>query len=125
LSYRLEGSQHMANTPTSRRSKYGYAETIERLSTALRNAGNTVFATIDQSAAAQTVGLSLRPTTLIVFGNPKGGTPLMAAFPPIALELPLRLVVWEQDGEVKVVATQMAAIAQRYGVTGFDAQIAA
>jgi uncharacterized protein (DUF302 family) len=115
----------MGDQPAPRRSKYGYDETIERLTATLRNAGNTVFATIDQSAAAQTAGLSLRPTTLIVFGNPKGGTPLMAAFPDVALELPLRLVVWEQDGEVKVVATQMAAIAQRYGVTGFDAQIAA
>ena len=114
----------MGDTPAPRRSKYGYGETIERLTTALRNAGNTVFATIDQAAAAQTVGMSLRPTTLIVFGNPKGGTPLMAAFPPVALELPLRLVVWEQDGVVSVVATRIAAIAQRYGVTGFDQQIA-
>jgi uncharacterized protein (DUF302 family) len=115
----------MADTPTPRRSKYGYAETVERLSTTLRNAGNSVFATIDQAAAAQTVGLTLRPTTVIIFGNPKAGTPLMAAFPQVALELPLRLVVWEQDGDVQVVATQMSAIAQRYGVTGFDAQIAA
>jgi uncharacterized protein (DUF302 family) len=107
------------------KSKYGYAETVERLSATMRNAGNTVFATIDQAAAAQTVGLKLRPTTLIIFGNPKAGTPLMAAFPEVALDLPLRLIVWEQDGDVQVVATQMSAIAERCGVTGFDAQIAA
>jgi uncharacterized protein (DUF302 family) len=115
----------MSDTPEPRRSKYGYGETIERLSATLRDAGNTIFATIDQAAAAKTVGLTLRPTTLNVFGNPKGGTPLMTAFPQVALELPLRLVVWEQDGAVQVAATQMSAIARRYGVTGLDAQIAA
>ena len=62
-------------------SRYPYSETIERLSKAIIDGGNTIFATIDQAAAAQTVGLPLRPTTLIIFGNPKGGTPLMDAFP--------------------------------------------
>ena len=106
-------------------SRYSYAETLEKLTEAIRAKGNTIFATIDQAAAAQGVGLTLRPTTLIVFGNPKGGTGLMAAFPLIALDLPLKLVVWEEGGAVKVAYVPMATIAARYGVTGQDEKIGA
>jgi len=56
-------------------SRYPYWETIERLSKAITDEGNTIFATIDQAAAAKTVGLPLRPTTLIIFGNPKAERP--------------------------------------------------
>jgi uncharacterized protein (DUF302 family) len=108
-----------------KQSRYPYAETVERLSSAITNAGNTIFATIDQAAAAHSVGMSLRPTTLFIFGNPKGGTPLMDAFPPVALELPLKLLISEQDGATSVAYVPMAEIAARYGVTGMDARIAA
>jgi uncharacterized protein (DUF302 family) len=87
--------------------------------------GNTIFATIDQSAAAAGAGLTLRPTSLIVFGNPKGGTPLMDAFPLVALDLPLKLLVWEENGSVNVAYTPMAEIAARYNVTSMDAPIGA
>lgn len=83
---------------TVKRSRFGYQETLAKLHAAITGAGNTVFATIDQAAAAEGVGLTLRPTTLIVFGNPKGGTPLMQAHPLAALELPLKLLVWEEEG---------------------------
>lgn len=108
----------------TKRSRYPYAETVERLSSAVADAGNTIFATIDQAAAARAAGASLRPTTLIVFGNPKGGTPLMDAFPLVGLELPLKLLVWEQDGATSVAYVAMAEIAARYGVTGMDARVA-
>jgi len=62
-------------------SRYAYADTLARLTNALRESGNTIFASIDQAVAAASVGLTLRPTTLIVFGNPKAGTPFMHAFP--------------------------------------------
>jgi uncharacterized protein (DUF302 family) len=106
-------------------SRYSYSETIGRLSKALTDGGNTIFATIDQAAAAETVGLSLRPTALIVFGNPKGGTPLMEAFPLVALELPLKLLVWEESDRVSVAYVAMSEIAARYGVAGMDERIAA
>jgi uncharacterized protein (DUF302 family) len=106
-------------------SRYPYAETVERLSSAISNAGNTIFATIDQATAARSAGTSLRPTTLIVFGNPKGGTPLMDAFPLVGLELPLKLLIWEQDGATNVAYEPMTEIAARYGVAGMDARIAA
>ena len=70
-------------------SRYAYGETVERLMSAIAAAGTTLFAQIDQSAAAENAGLRLRPTTLLVFGNPKAGTPLMDAFPLAALDLPL------------------------------------
>ncbi len=109
----------------TKQSRYSYSETRERLSKAITDGGNTIFATIDQAAAAKTVGLSLRPTALIIFGNPKGGTPLMDAFPLVALELPLKLLVWEEGDGVKVAYITMTEIATRYGATGMDERIAA
>lgn len=106
-------------------SRYSYAETIGILSATIVDAGNEIFTTIDQAAAAARAGLTLRPTTLIVFGNPKGGTPLMDAFPLLALELPLKLLVWEEDDVVRVACVPLAEIAARYHVTGLEARIAA
>jgi uncharacterized protein (DUF302 family) len=105
-------------------SLYAYPETIERLTQAIAVAGATLFATIDQSAAARGAGLELRPTTLLVFGNPKGGTPLMVAFPLVALDLPLKLLIWEDAGRVNVAYTPMRVVAARYALTGYDAQLA-
>jgi uncharacterized protein (DUF302 family) len=69
--------------------------------------------------------LSLRPTSLIIFGNPKGGTPLMQAFPLVALELPLKILVWEESGSTSVAYVPTTEIAARYRVTGMDPRIAA
>jgi uncharacterized protein (DUF302 family) len=78
-------------------SQYDFATTVSRLNGALTSHNITVFADIDQSAAATHAGTSLRPTRLFLFGNPKGGTPAMQANPHAAIELPLRAVVWEDD----------------------------
>ncbi len=106
-------------------SRHPYAETVALLTAAIAAAGSTLFASIDQSAAAAAAGLSLRPTTLLIFGNPKGGTPLMEAAPLSALDLPLKLLVWDEDGAVMVAYVRASAIAARYGVAGKDALIAA
>ncbi len=110
---------------TIARSSLTYDETIGSLKEAITGAGNTIFALIDQSAAAQSAGLSLRPTTLLVFGNPKGGTPFMDAFPQVALDLPLKLLVWEEESNVNVAYVPMSDIAARNGVVGMDARIEA
>lgn len=99
-----------------KKSTYGYAETVARLSKAIVDAGNTIFATIDQAKAAQSAGLTLRPTSLIVFGNPKGGTPLMDANAPFGLELPLKILVWEDGGTTSVAYVSMKEVAKRYGI---------
>lgn len=104
-------------------SSYSFDETVSRLRAAIEAAGNTVFATIDQAAAAATVGLALRPTTLIVFGNPKAGTALMQRCPPIALDLPLKIAVWDEASAVSVAYTAMSELAVRYGVTAMDAVV--
>lgn len=109
----------------TRKSRYPYSETVASLSKAIVEAGNTIFATIDQAEAAASAGLTLRPTTLLLFGNPKGGTPLMDAFPLVALDLPLKVLVWEQDGAVRVAYTPMSEVVARYDVTGMDERIAA
>ena len=73
-------------------------DTVARLLSLLESKGMTVFAVIDQQAAARQVGLDLRPTTLVLFGNPAGGTPVMEAVPLSALDLPLKVLVWD-DGD--------------------------
>jgi uncharacterized protein (DUF302 family) len=99
-----------------KQSRYSYAETVSKLSSAITASGNTIFLALDQAKAAQGVGLTMRPTTLIIFGNPKGGTPLMVADPEFALELPLKILVWEEDGKVFVTYPKMSEVAQRYKV---------
>ena len=106
-------------------SRYSYNDTVQRLTDAIVQAGNTIFATIDQTAAAEGVGLSLRPTTLIIFGNPKGGTLLMEAFPEFAIELPLKLIVWQANGSVNVGHVSMRERAALYGVPPEDVRISA
>jgi len=115
----------MENAAVVTRRRFAYADTVARLTGGIADAGNTLFATINQAAAAKAVGLDLRPTTLLVFGNPKGGTPLMEAHPLIALELPLKLLVWDEDGTVNVAYSQMTQTAQRYGIDAADPRIGA
>jgi uncharacterized protein (DUF302 family) len=85
-----------------RESRYSFRDTVATLAKAIETAGGTLFAMIDQAAAAKAVALDLRPTTLIVFGNPKAGTQLMDAFPLTALDLPLKLLIWEDQNLVRV-----------------------
>jgi uncharacterized protein (DUF302 family) len=79
----------------SQPSPYSVPKTIDRLEAILQAKGITIFARIDQQAEAEKVGLSLRPTQLLLFGNPQAGTPLMVAEPTIALDLPLKILAWE------------------------------
>ena len=79
-------------------SRYTVAESAERIVAALRAGGLTVFADIDQSLEAEKAGLTLRPTRMILFGDPKTGTPLMTAAPSLAIDLPLKALVWQDDG---------------------------
>lgn len=83
-------------------SAYDFNQTLTRLSQAIQSKGMTIFATIDHTAAAKQAGLTMQPATVLVFGNPKVGTPLMVKDPSMALRLPLRVLVTELDGKVKV-----------------------
>jgi uncharacterized protein (DUF302 family) len=79
------------------RSSFGPQDTMNRLETAVKAKGMTVFARIDHAAGATAAGLSLRPTEVLIFGNAKGGTPLMQSVQTIGIDLPLKALVW-QDG---------------------------
>ena len=92
------------------------AETVARFTGIAQAKGLRVFAVIDQAAEARQAGLELRDTVLVVFGNPAAGTPVMAAAPLSALDLPLKFVVWDDEGAVKVSYVGPEAIAARYGL---------
>ena len=83
------------------RSNDSVDETVDKLKAILHAKGVTLFALVDHSGEAEKVGMKMRPTKLLIFGNPKSGTPLMLAAPSIAIDLPLKLLVWE-DAESRV-----------------------
>jgi uncharacterized protein (DUF302 family) len=83
------------------RSGHSVEDTMAKLSAILAAKGVTIFAVVDHSGEAAKAGLTMRPTKLLIFGSPKGGTPLMVAAPSVAIDLPLKLLVWEDErGEV-------------------------
>jgi uncharacterized protein (DUF302 family) len=90
------------------------AAITERLTGMVREKGMTLFAVIDQSAAAREVGLDLRSTTLVIFGSPLAGTPVMAASPLSALDLPLKALIWSDQGQTKVSYYAPSVLATRY-----------
>jgi uncharacterized protein (DUF302 family) len=92
------------------------ADTTTRLTGILGARGVKLFTVIDQSAEARQVGLQLRDTTLVIFGSPAAGTPVMAASPMSALDLPLKVLVWDDGGQTKVSYYSPAEIAARHGL---------
>jgi uncharacterized protein (DUF302 family) len=89
-------------------------DTVARLTDLLEERGLKLFAVIDQAAEARLVGLQLRPTTLVVFGSPLAGTPVMDAAPLAALELPLKILVWADQERTHVSYLSPEALAARY-----------
>ena len=93
------------------------AGTARRLAALLPTKGFKVFATIDQAAEAQGVGLALRPMVLLIFGDPRGGTPLMIRSPSLALDLPLKALIWESaDGKVWLSYNAPDYLQRRHGL---------
>ena len=90
------------------------ADTVKRLTDIVSAKGMRLFAVIDQRAEAQQAGLDLRETTLVFFGSPAAGTPVMVASPLAALDLPLKVLVWDDEGQTKVTYTAPATLAARY-----------
>jgi len=103
-------------------SNFGPKETMDRLETEIRAKGMEVFARIDHAAGAAEVGLNLRPTELIIFGNARGGTPLMQSAQTIGIDLPLKALVWEDAaGKTWISYNEPKWIVQRHGVTPAEA----
>ncbi len=101
---------------TTKVSPRSVADTVSRLTGMLSAKGMKVFAVIDQSAEASAVGQHLRETTLVLFGNPAAGTPVMAAAPLSALDLPLKVLIWADGDQTSVTYYSPAALAARYGL---------
>ena len=98
-------------------SSFSVEEILERLQEAMRSRGLTIFAHINQSEEARRVGLEMQEAHVLIFGHPKAGTPLMIASPLLALELPLKVLVWqESDDRVWVSYTSTAYLAARYSI---------
>jgi uncharacterized protein (DUF302 family) len=111
----------------SKPSPYSVDETIRRLDEVVRGKGLTVFSRIDHRAGAREVGLEMQDEQVIIFGNPRAGTPLMVARPLVGLDLPLRVLVWRaSDGRVWASYQDGAFIAKRYGLPdGLEKNLAA
>lgn len=105
-------------------SPYSVKETLDRLEAVFEKKGVTVFARIDHAAGAAKIGEQMAPTELIVFGNPKLGTPLMQSQRKIGIALPLKVLAWEEDGVVKIAYTKPSQLARRYGVVDRDPVLA-
>jgi len=97
-------------------STHSVADTVSRFTGILSAKGVRLFDVIDQAAEASKVGLSLRQTTLVIFGNPAAGTPVMVASPLSALDLPLKVLVWDDGGQTKVSYYAPEAIAASHGL---------
>jgi uncharacterized protein (DUF302 family) len=105
-------------------SPFAFDETVARIEKKIHESGNTVYAKIDQVREAERAGLRLRPTVLFVFGNPKGGVPLMDALPLLALDVPLKALVWQDGANVHVGYNLLQALAARFGPSAMDEALA-
>ncbi len=106
------------------KSAHDVAQTADRLEKALKAKGMNVFTRIDHAQGAAGAGLQLRPTELVIFGNPKVGTPLMLCSQSIAIDLPQKALIWQDaDGQVWLSYNAPRYLAQRHGLTGCDAAL--
>jgi len=97
-------------------SPYSVPDTLDRLESILKERGITVFGRVDHSGEAQKAGLAMLPTQLLIFGNPKGGTPLMVAAPRTAIDLPLKALAWQDaQGKVWLSYNSLEYLQQRHG----------
>jgi uncharacterized protein (DUF302 family) len=103
----------LIHTPSPR----SVAETLERLRTILESKGLTIFAVVDHSGEAAKVGMQMKPTQLLMFGSPEGGTPVMQAAPTVAIDLPLKALVWQDDqGQVWITQNSAEYLQQRHQI---------
>jgi uncharacterized protein (DUF302 family) len=113
--------------------RHSVEEALGKLQTILKTKGIPIFALVDHSGEAAKVGMEMHPTKLLIFGNPKGGTPLMLAAPTIAIDLPLKILIWEDDqGKIWVTYNTVEYLTERHQLaadlaqnTGFLANLAA
>jgi uncharacterized protein (DUF302 family) len=110
-------SQTANNGIVDKPSNHSVDETVEKLKGILQGKGVTLFAMVDHSGEAAKAGMKMRPTKLLIFGSPKAGTPLMQASPSVAIDLPLKILIWEDaQGKVWVSYNSPAYLQERHGI---------
>ena len=113
-----DGRREVGDEVVTKLSPWSMADTVARLSAVVAARGMEVFAVIDYGGKARDVGLELRDTQLVIFGSPSAMTPLIDTAPLAALDLPLRVVVWEDGHQTLVSYPAPTAVARRYGLDG-------
>ena len=108
---------HVGEGVVTKVSPWSVADTVSRLSALVAAKGLRLFAVIDQSREAKDVGLELRDTTLVIFGSPQAGTPVMVAAPLAALDLPLKVLVWDDGDQTKISYTAPSTLVARYDLS--------
>jgi uncharacterized protein (DUF302 family) len=103
-----------------KQSPHDVSTTADRLVAVINKAGATVFARIDHQANAKKAGMEMAPATVVLFGNPKIGTPIMQANPQAAIDLPVKVLIWSVNGKTKIGALAPAALKARHAVEGAD-----
>ncbi len=99
-------------------SPHSVSATLDKLETVMKKKGITIFLRIDHAAAAKKIGIDMPPNQVLIFGNPKLGSPLIQSGPTIGVDLPLKAVAWKgADGKVRIAYTKPSVLAQRYGIT--------
>jgi uncharacterized protein (DUF302 family) len=107
----------MTNGIVDKASNHSVDETVAKLKEILQSKGVTLFATVDHSGEAAKVGMKMRSTKLLIFGSPKAGTPLMQAAPSVAIDLPLKILIWEDtQGKAWVSYNSPAYLQKRHGI---------
>jgi uncharacterized protein (DUF302 family) len=100
-----------------RPSNHSVEHTVDRLKSILQAKGVTLFALVDHSGEAEKIGMKMRPTKLLIFGSPKSGTPLMLAAPSVAIDLPLKILVWEdREGKAWISYNSPEYLQRRHGL---------
>ncbi len=113
----LAGTAYAGSNVVTKPSRYSVPETIDRIEQAVTAKGMKVFARIDHGGEAKNVGLTMQPTQLLIFGNPKGGTALMVAQPTAAIDLPMKALAWEDaEGKVWLTYNSPELLQERHGL---------
>ena len=109
----LPADRGLINKP----SQHSVEQTVEKLKNILQSKGIKLFALVDHSGEAEKAGMKMRPTKLLIFGNPKAGTPLMLAAPSVAIDLPLKILIWEDAaGKVWLTYNNPEFLRERHGL---------
>ena len=126
LAFLLTAAAAHAQALVVRESKFSVKETLDRLAAELEKRGMKVAARIDHTAGAKSVGMDMPPTEVVMFANPKLGTPLMQSAPSIAIDLPMRMVAWQDKaGKVWIGYTAPDMLKQRHAINNRDEQFTA